>query len=153
MSIMFDPRTFPERPPSEVEWEDILLRVEIAPRALRVAIDDVAPGHPGLAPVLQTAVLGERILHLQFEALAAGEPSPETADIDGIGADPAVLADDFVRLRSRTFAMVQRRGLNVWEWRVRGGPFDGATSYQLLQSTAAADGAWLKAIRSMTGTP
>jgi hypothetical protein len=153
VSILFDPRTFPERPPSEVEWEEILLRVDIAPRALRVAIDDVAPGHPGLSPVLQTAVLGERILQLQFEAMADGRPSPEGAEINDIGTDAGTLADDFVRLRSRTFAMVQRRGLNVWDWRVTGGPFHGATSYQLLQATAAADGAWLKAIRFMTGTP
>ena len=30
----------PEAPPSEVEWEDLLVRVELAPRALRLALDD-----------------------------------------------------------------------------------------------------------------
>jgi hypothetical protein len=47
----------------------------------------------------------------------------------------------------RNFVMVQRRGLNVWDWTVRGGPFHGATAYQLFQFAAQSDGALLAAIR------
>jgi hypothetical protein len=44
--------------------------------------------------------------------------------------------------------MVQRRGLEVWRWRAAGGPFAGATAYQLLAATVQHDRRTLDAVRA-----
>ncbi|HEX7239580.1 MAG TPA: hypothetical protein VF263_04910, partial [Longimicrobiaceae bacterium] len=36
----------PPLPPSVAEWEDLLVRLEIAPRALRAALEDAPADHP-----------------------------------------------------------------------------------------------------------
>ena len=38
---------YPQRPPSEVEWEELLVKYEITPRALRLAAEDAGPGRAG----------------------------------------------------------------------------------------------------------
>ena len=43
---MSTPAGFAARPPSEIEWEDLLVRYEIGPRALRLALDDGDAGGP-----------------------------------------------------------------------------------------------------------
>ena len=45
---MRDTRDLPERPPSEVEWEELLVKLDIAPRALRVAVDDAGGDTPAV---------------------------------------------------------------------------------------------------------
>ena len=148
MTFATDPRTLPARPPSEVEWEDLLVRVEIAPRALRVAVEDAPEGDPGLLKALAIGIAGEMALQQMLEAMVDGRELPD--DFGGFRAsfaDPAELVAEYQRLRYRSFLMVQRRGLNVWDWRVRGGPCDGATAYQLFQAAAQTDGALLAAVR------
>ncbi|HEY0015920.1 MAG TPA: hypothetical protein VGC13_06360 [Longimicrobium sp.] len=149
MTFSADPRTLPARPPSEVEWEDLLVRVEIAARALRVAVEDAPADHPGVVQALGTGVRGEMALQRMLEAMVDGRELP--ADL-GVGAevvagDAPSLVAEYGRLRYRSFLMVQRRGLNVWDWQVRGGPYDGATAYQLFQAAARTDGALLAAVR------
>lgn len=141
-----DPRAHPVAPPSEVEWEELLLRVEIAPRALRVAVEDAEGRAEALAP-LRAAVLEEALLGAMLESMAAGREAPSEAGVEALEPDAAGLAHRFASLRARTFAMVQRRGLGVWEWRLGGGPWAGATAYQLLRAAAARDGRLLAAVR------
>lgn len=142
-----DPRTLPARPPSEVEWEDLLVRVEIASRALRIAVEDAPADHPGVVPALQRGVRAERALQDTLLAIIDGREAPDGAGTEEMSADPAALVAEYARLRGRSFVMVQRRGLNVWDWTVRGGPHDGATAYQLFQAAARMDGELLAAMR------
>ena len=144
--IVVDPRAFAALPPSEVEWEDLLLRIEIAARALRVVAEDAGGGPGALAP-LRAAVLEETLLQALLEAMAEEREAPCEAGVARMEDDAEGLARRFASLRARTFAMVQRRGLGVWAWRLRGGPWAGATSYQLLQAAAARDGRTLAALR------
>ena len=150
MIFTADPRTLPARPPSEVEWEDLLVRVEIAPRALRVAVEDAPAGHPGVADALRGGVRAEAALQGMLEAIVDERALPADFGQGGAGmpGDAQALVAEYARLRFRSFVMVQRRGLNVWDWTVRGGPYDGATAYQLFQAAAQTDGALLAAVRS-----
>jgi hypothetical protein len=143
-----DPRTLPARPPSEVEWEELLVRVEIAPRALRVAVEDAPADHPGVLEALGCGVLGEMALQRMLEAIVEGrELAADFAEVGVSFEDAQDLVAEYQRLRFRSFVMVQRRGLNVWDWTVRGGPYDGATAYQLFQAAARTDGHLLAAVR------
>ena len=149
MIFSADPRTLPARPPSEVEWEDLLVRVEIAPRALRVAVEDAPANHPGVVQALRMGVLGEMGLQQMLEAIVDDRELPADFGfgVEGMPAEADALVAEYGRLRFRSFVMVQRRGLNVWDWRVRGGPYDGATAYQLFQAAARTDGALLAGVR------
>jgi hypothetical protein len=149
MTFSADPRTLPARPPSEVEWEDLLVRVEIAARALRVAVEDAPADHPGVVQALGTGVRGEMALQRMLEAMVDGRELPADLGVgtERVAGDAPALVAEYGRLRYRSFLMVQRRGLNVWDWRVRGGPYDGATAYQLFQAAARTDGALLAAVR------
>ncbi|HST62148.1 MAG TPA: hypothetical protein VLK84_25825 [Longimicrobium sp.] len=143
-----DPRTLPARPPSEVEWEELLVRVEIAPRALRVAVEDAPRDHPEVIGVLRRGVEGEMALQATLEAIVEGREAGAAPGGEGLPDDAEGLLSEYIRLRMRSFVMVQRRGLNVWDWTVRGGPYDGATAYQLFQAAAQMDGHLLAALRA-----
>jgi N-acetylmuramic acid 6-phosphate etherase len=139
---------YPERPPSEVEWEELLQRVELAPRALRFAVDDAAPGAPGVMEALRHAFAWEVRLRAALEAMTGQPPAALPAEMaDGPrDAEEAVLW--IARLRARNFAMVQRRGLEVWGWRAADGPLGGLTAYQLLSGTVARDRETLDGVRA-----
>ncbi|HEX6037704.1 hypothetical protein [Longimicrobium sp.] len=145
--LLVDPRTLPARPPSEVEWEDLLVRVEIAPRALRVAVEDAPAGHPGVTEALHRGVMAEMVLQDMLEAIVEDREARDGVGVEGMEDDPQELVARYARLRFRSFVMVQRRGLNVWDWTVRGGPYAGATAYQLFQGAARMDGMLLDAVR------
>ena len=144
-----DPRTLPARPPSEVEWEDLLVRLEIMPRALRVAIEDAPADSPALVDTLRDGVRAEAALQGMLEAMVDGRelPADSAPGGDEMPMDAPALLAEYARLRTRSFVMVQRRGLNVWDWQVRGGTCPGATAYQLFQAAAQTDGMLLAAIR------
>lgn len=147
MTFLEDPRTLPARPPSEVEWEDLLVRAEIAPRALRVAVEDAPAGDPDVTEALRWAVTAEMVLQEMLEAIVDDREARDGLGVEGLAGDPAALVAEYARLRMRSFVMVQRRGLNVWDWTVRGGPYSGATAYQLFQDAARRDGLLLDAVR------
>ncbi|HYR12300.1 MAG TPA: hypothetical protein VEQ60_31220 [Longimicrobium sp.] len=149
MTFSTDPRTLPARPPSEVEWEDLLVRLEIMPRALRVAIEDAPADAPALTQALRDGVRAEAALQAMLEAMVDGRElaADAPAGPEAMPGDAQALLAEYARLRTRSFVMVQRRGLNVWDWRVRGGPYDGATAYQLFQAAARTDGMLLAAVR------
>jgi len=143
---------FPERPPSEVEWEELLVKYEIAPRAVRLAVGD-APGDG-------VALLGPLSLLLAWElwtaeALAAMRDGRALAG-DGAGVESAAeagargLVDGYAAARARNFAMLQRRGIDVWDWAVDDGG-TRITPYRLLQAAVAGDGRALAAVRAAVG--
>jgi hypothetical protein len=149
--------TFPLRPPSEVEWEDVLLRVELMTRALRNTTEELEPH--AIAPVLEAMLAREARIGAWLEAHAVEETATSgtkrAASSAGatISGPPEQLVDRLVSLRARNFAMVQRRGLGVWEWR---GPFEvsegstpEATAYQLLTWLVREDVRSLAALRAI----
>ena len=91
--------------------------------------------------------MAEAALQEMLEAMVDGREAADGGGVEGIDGDAAGLLAEYARLRTRSFVMVQRRGLNVWDWQVRGGPYDGATAYQLFQAAAQMDGMLLAAVR------
>jgi hypothetical protein len=150
---------YPARPPGIAEWEEALLRMEIAARALRIPLDAGAGRDAAAAAALRERVRAERRTAALLLAMADGREEPEAIDPEPAGAAGEVeraaidWLRDFERLRSRNFAMLQRRGLGVWDWGVR---VDGATrvtAYQLLLGVLAEDAAVLGALRAAARTP
>jgi hypothetical protein len=149
-------QSFAERPPSEVEWEDLLVRLDIVPRAVRLAVEDVGDT-PAVRGVLLRAVKREwTVGELYLPHLRSGERVPE---FGRVSVDARVTREDrepdaldmafaFARMRERNFAQLQRRGLGVWEWRseVEGGE-GTVTAYQLMQWMAHEDAETLSALR------
>jgi hypothetical protein len=150
---VIDWRSLPERPPSEVEWEELLVKLDIAPRALRAAVEDAPPG-AALARTLMLAARREGWFGECLERLRAGEPVSLNVFFDVRVIDPAGAAQEalerYRRLRERNFSQLQRRGLEVWEW--RSAEPDAITAYQLAQLMAWCDGETLRALRSV-GAP
>lgn len=138
---------YAERPGSVGEWEDLLVRLEIVPRVARNAVEDVRDADAARR-VLDEAVDREREAGRLLEAAAGiggGEGGAAAPEDD----DPLGRVRRFAGLRARTFAMVQRRGLEVWDWRVEG---DG-TVYQLLRWLAEQDADLLARLRAATAAP
>jgi hypothetical protein len=143
-------RDFAPRPPSEVEWEDLLIRLEIVPRIVRNEIEEADPARSEVVGVLRGLVDRERWVGQWLEALAAtavGAGSHRSSE-EASGEDAEWLAHRFASLRARTFVMVQRRGLDVWEWAGEVEPGQPATVYQLLCWLAALDGEALLGLRA-----
>lgn len=151
----------PAVPASVGEWEDLLVRLEIVPRVVRNSIEEVTDVATAAA-ALAAAVTRERSVGAWLEA-AAGIALESRRHGDEASAaattDLYHLALRFASLRARTFAMVQRRGLEVWGWEhplhdpsagaeatARG----SATAHQLLLALARSDGALLAALREAT---
>ena len=129
----------PARPESEFEWEDLLVRLELMPRALKVQMENA--GAATDAHSLAEHVRLEAFVNDRLERAATGEaaaaPAPDSVRPE-VG-DPAEEVDRFVRLRSRNFAMLQRRGINVWDWSVEVDGSTRATVFQLLTLLARRD--------------
>jgi hypothetical protein len=137
------------RPPGIAEWEELLIRLEIAPRALRIAVEE-APDTPALRATLRELLAAEVLRIAQIDAMTAGESVPSVSDQPHVdaGATAEHLAIEFNRLRARLFARAQRRGISVWEW--EGATEDGSkvSAYQLLVGAMKKDAALLAAARS-----
>jgi hypothetical protein len=136
----------PPRAPSEVEWEDLLVRLELMPRALSVVTGEIDLRTPAFHAVAAALVERERRVagYLQRAAgLPAAAPPSEAQPLNR----QADVLDRFVRLRARNFAIVQRRGLDVQEWRVTLEEGGEATVYQVLTCLAGEDVATLAALR------
>src|SRR3712207_7358012 len=106
-----DYAAFPERPPSEVEWEELLVRYEVTPRALRLAVDDAGPEHEeAVREVLARALADEAATADWLERARTGSPDGlADAEMSVDSVDEAV--GRFTGLRARNFAAVQRGGL------------------------------------------
>lgn len=126
------------------EWEDLLVRLEIMPRALFAALDGV--GDAAVEP-LRRLVGEEAVANRWLEVVATGR-QPEVREPAPLPEDARGLAERFASLRARSFAMVQRRGVQVWEWT---GPLDDggeATVFQLLAHLLRSDARTLQEVRA-----
>lgn len=148
----------PRHPPSVAEWEDLLVRLEIAPRALRVTLEDAPADDPGLGALVAEAAGREAAWQRAMEALQAGGPLPAA----GPAAAPAhpegrtdarAMAELFGSLRMRTFAMAQRRGVDVWAWESADASGRTLTVYQLFTRMVRADAVLLAALRERIRAP
>jgi hypothetical protein len=130
-------------PAAVAEWEDLLVRLEIMPRALRAALEDAGGGDADLTATLRALLARERRVGRWLEVAAFGSAEKDLPAPDG---DARWLAERFEAVRARNFAMVQRRGVDVWAW---AGEFDGAavTVNQLLSWLVRSDAAVLAALR------
>jgi hypothetical protein len=138
-------RDLPPRPPSEVEWEDLLVRLELMPKALRILLEEPGPELAAIRPLVEGLARKEGWLGEYLQSASGEDGFREAGRVEP--ADGAAAAELFVRLRARNFAMLQRRGLVVWDW--GGSAPDGtpATAYQVLSRTVRNDVESLAAIR------
>ena len=149
---MSAPGVFLVRPPSEVEWEDLLVRYEIGPRALHIALED-ADGAAGdarthVCDLLRALVLNELLTAAAFETMRTGAPAPSTPRIEALHDEPGAIYQRYAQLRGRNFAAVQRRGLEVWAWHASIHPHGDVSAYQLIQASTALDGETLAGVRA-----
>jgi hypothetical protein len=147
--------SLPERPPSEVEWEELLVKYEITPRALRLAVEDAggtrAPEIVGALEallaneVLTATLLAEMAARAENRSASAAAPRYDAAPAGG--PDAAGLVSRITEIRGRSFAAVQRRGISVWEWSAER---DGTrvTPYRLLLAAVALDRDVLARVRA-----
>ena len=149
---MSAPAIYAVRPPSEVEWEELLVRYEIGPRAFRVALEDAdeATGDTRrrVCDLMRALIFNELWTATAFETMRTGAPSPSTPRIETITDEPSALYERYAQLRGRNFAAVQRRGLDVWAWQADLHPHGLVSAYQLIQASAALDGETLAGIRA-----
>lgn len=136
------------RPPSVAEWEDLLVRLEIAPRALRVTLEEAPADDPEVLALMERAVSREAVSQRLVESLRLGETlDPSAGPAPRSGAEVRALLETFTSLRMRTFAMAQRRGVDVWEWEA--GHPDGyrVSVYQLFTGMVMEDARLLASLR------
>lgn len=138
--------SYPERPASEVEWEDLLVRLEIGPRAFRIAAADLnGDAIDRLLEVAHASMMHEMGLSAVLDAMRGGTNAPSSAgavwEKSEQGDALSSTLDRWAALRSRNFAMVQRRGLGVWDWAAEGGILgtQRVTAHQALLATLAFD--------------
>lgn len=153
MTLLPDPAAlsrWPARPPSEVEWEELLVHLEVYPRILRNALEEAPDGAERARPLLERLAAREGWLSEALEALRQdGRVEPGAAPPAPGAPDAAALAWRIDSLRARSFARVQRRGLEVWEWSAAwGGGGERVAAYPLLRQVALDDGEALAAVRA-----
>jgi hypothetical protein len=139
---------FAPRPPSEIEWEDLLIRLEIVPRVVLHTLEEADPAAPRLVALLGEVVRREAGVGRWLESIAAAAGAgPAPAAVEEPEGDAEWLSRRFASLRARTFALVQRRGLEVWGWAGEVSPGRSATVHQLLSWLAEQDGSALLGLR------
>ena len=134
-------------PAHVADWEDLLVRLEIAPRALRVTLEDAPAGDPEVRALVARAAAAERGFQRAMEAMQAGDPLPDGAPPAAQEGDTRSQAEAFTSLRMRTFAMAQRRGVDVWAWQAADAEGRTLTVYQLFTRMVREDARLLAALR------
>ena len=147
MSVYAD---HPAMPPSEVEWEELLVRYELGPRALRTALDDAVTDGPAserVGDLLRALVVNELLVTELFAAMRDARPVLQEPRIEVMSPDPRAAYERYAALRGRNFAAVQRRGLEVWRWRAEAPGIGPVTAHQLVLASTALDGETLAGVR------
>lgn len=137
------------RPESIADWEELLLRLEIGPRALRNTLEE-HPEEERAREVLGGLIASEATASAWLGSMRDAESLGEPASGPPQGSAEERL-DRFASLRSRNFAAVQRRGLEVWEWRARAGDGAEVTAHQLLSELLRRDADALARLRGGKG--
>ena len=141
---------YPAAPPSEVEWEELLVRYELTPRALRAALDDAeldGDARERVGDLLRALVVNELQVTELFAAMRDARPVLHEPRIEVMSAEPRAAYERFAALRGRNFAAVQRRGLEVWEWRAEAPGQETVTAHQLILASTALDAETLAGVR------
>lgn len=142
---------YPAEPADIAEWEDLLVRFEIMPRALRNTLERVSLEDAARAALLRLLAREEWAVETfgaLREASAASAPPSEAEEPLDPGGDLEDLAVRIAQRRAKNFAQVQRRGLEVWGWSAPLGEHGGVTTFQLLRWLVAGDVAALAALRA-----
>lgn len=127
-------------------WEDLLVRFEIMPRVLRVTLEEAGGGGGAAAEILRRLIAREDELSVWIrEASAAGGEAVRAAPTPA--GDVRELADRFASLRARNFAMLQRRGVEVWAWSAPLATGAQTTALQMVGDWVGSDAEALRALR------
>jgi hypothetical protein len=127
-------------------WEDLLVRFEIMPRVLRVTLEEAGGTDGAAAEILRRLIASEDELSAWIrEASAAGGDPVHPAP--GSAGDLRELADRFASLRARNFAMLQRRGVDVWDWTAPLAAGERMTALRVLGDQVRSDAEALRALR------
>jgi hypothetical protein len=147
----------PPRPRDVGEWEDLLVRFELGPRAVRLALEVGEAGPEERGSGAGAAYPLARLSGREAEAGAWLRQLREGGALQPWGADPepvldaedsvARLLERYTELRRRNFGWVQRRGLEVWEWASPHPELGTVTAFQLVSYLVRHDGQRLAGIR------
>lgn len=143
------------RPPDIAAWEELLVRFELGPLALRRTLEEVPPESlrdPDLRREIAHLAAHEALATQWIRALrdgAALQPlgSPGGGQPDADPADSRSLLQQYDTLRARNVGAFQRRGLGVWEWTATHPEHGPVTTHQLLWSLIRHDAAHLARVR------
>lgn len=136
---------YPSIPPHIAEWEEILLRYELTPRAMRGTIEE--PGDARTAAITARVIAAERTAAQWLSALRTGDDITAEWAPSAESGDAGAALDEFAALRARNFAGLQRRGIQVWEWKARHPHFGEVTAFQFVSACVARDARELAALR------
>jgi hypothetical protein len=143
---------FRARPLEVGEWEDLLLRFELGPRAIRIALDDHSGAPETLLACCARLVSAELRCSRALEAMQKGgtvPPGPDApAEPGSAGAMLKRLVEIYAAARARNFAALQRRGLEVWDWTAPLEEGGEVTAAQLVRYGLQVDGDVLGEVRS-----
>jgi hypothetical protein len=153
--MIVDTERLPARPESVADWEDLLVRFEIMPRVVRVTLEDV--GDEAQAEEVLMRMIDREARAAEWLNVASGGSGSDVGGrvaSSGAGASPLAgippLVEMLTSRRARNFAMLQRRGLQVWDWRADSGSEPAMTAYQLVAGLVASDARELAALRALT---
>jgi hypothetical protein len=152
------------RPASIAEWEELLVRLDVGPRAVRLAVEELPPREPEggetawrrAEEVLRELLLGELRAKSWLDAMREGTPLPEVPRTPSLGletGDVDGLLHRFTESRARNFAAAQRRGLEVWDWEGDAPSGGRLSAFQLLSGRAAEDGRAIRELRRLGREP
>lgn len=149
---------YPATPRDIADWEDLLVRMEIMPRALRNALEEVNSSDESLHMILSEVVVLELWVAEALPALREGGTVPEFPNAHGVVGTYSESAD-LVRsmyyqvssLRAKNFAQLQRRGFDVWTWTAPRAEGSKMTAYQLLRFLVDRDAGALASLRRLAG--
>lgn len=149
-------RNFAEQPAGIAEWEELLARFELMPKALSSSLAQLDVDWAQVQPVLAGMLMRESWAAGALGALRGAGELPKTTSA-GAATAPA-LPDDEERLvvcrqladlRGRNFAQLQRRGPGVWDWAAERTGGVRLTTNRLLRHLVEQDGCSLRALRAM----
>lgn len=149
-------RGLPPYPADVAEWEELLLRFELGPRALRFVLEDLDPLPSPVLESLNHLVTMELWTAGALEAMRTGEVVRERVGLSH--ADPREFPaavrkrlQEYVALRSDNFGGLQRRGLEVWDWSAKLEGGGAVSAYQAVRRALQIDAEVLAAVRGAGG--
>ena len=158
---MIDPAV-PPLPPTVADWEELLLRWELGPRAATHLLEETAPARwpaaaaAGWSLAAHVAHLADReeIVARWLLALRDGavlESLPQNGPPPAAPADLQAELDRWAAIRSRNFNVLQRRGVDVWHWSATTPAGEPISAYRLVTELLRHDTRHLTRMRLLAG--